>query len=195
MIKNNTSPSKMINLMNIHTHTHTHTHTHQHTPTHTNSQVIRFIQKEHPIFCSAVFSACLLHAPSEPSSHAASISLIQSICIPLSFLLISCSFPYFSPSWVPRCSHWYAMSANATINKGRWLSISVSEIIVLNTAGHHCMLTCNHSPSVPSGISDKSTEETAGIFKEGAWEEGLPSEDNCSTACWAAGTVWQATQA
>ena len=92
-------------------------------------------QKKYSIFCSAVFSACLLHSPPEPCSHSASISLIQSICIPISVFLISFSLPYFSPSWVPRCSHWYAMSVSATINKGRWLSISVSE-------WNHCTKYC-----------------------------------------------------
>ena len=88
--------------------------------------LLDLIQKEHPIFCSAVFSACLLHSPPEPCSHAESISLIQSIGIPLLLLSIAINFPYFSPSWSPRCSHWYATSASATINKRR-VSISVSE--------------------------------------------------------------------
>ena len=116
--------------MYIHTHTHTQTH----------RLLGLSTQKEQLIFCSAVFSACLLYSPPEPCSHSASISFMQSICMPRLFLSISCSFPYFSPSWVPRCSHWYAMSASATINTGRWLSIStckwVTHDTVLNIAGH-----------------------------------------------------------
>ena len=117
-----------------HPHPPTHTHTHTHTHTLTHSQVARSTQKEQPIFCSAVFSACLLYSPPEPCSHSASISFMQSNWMPRLFLSISCSLLYFSPSWVPRCSHWYTTSVSATINKGRWLSISVSEITVLNIA-------------------------------------------------------------
>ena len=90
------------------------------------------------MLCSAVFSACLLHCPPWPCSHAASISLRQSICIPISVLLISFSLPYFSLSWVPRHSHWYATLASATINTGRWLSISVRE-------WNHCTQYCMSS--------------------------------------------------
>ena len=102
----------------------------------THSQVAIPIQKEHPIFCSAVFSVCLLYSPPEPCSHFASISLIQSFGIPLLFMSISFSFQYSSPSWVPRCSHWCTTSVSATINTGRWLSISVSE---WNHDSYHCM--------------------------------------------------------
>ena len=124
-------------------------HTHTHTHTLTGNLVSFYIQKEHPIFCSAVFSACLLHSPPEPCSHAASISVIQSICIFNFSFSIAFSLPCVTPSCPPRCSHWYATPASATVNKGKSL-MSVSKTIILfsiiiSPAHYYFTQACTHS--------------------------------------------------
>ena len=117
------------------------------------------------MLCSAVFSACLLHSPPEPCSHTASISLIQSICIPISVFLISFSLPYFSPSWIPRCSHWYATLVSATINTGRWLSISVRE-------WNHCtkillvIIVCLYTTTHPECPQEYQTSQQRGQLEK-----------------------------
>ena len=126
--------------------THARTHTHIHTLT---GNLVSYIQNEHPIFCSAVFSACLLHSLPKPCSHAASISLIQSICIFNCSFSIAFSLLCVTPSWSPRCSHWYATPASATVNKGKSL-MSVSKTIILfsiiiSPAHYYFTQACTHS--------------------------------------------------